>query len=226
VSEGRDRSLLLLLTGAFAVWLGVSGKALDYVRPGMRPYVLAAGAVAVLLALAPPGGLLARSPVSGDHDHHHDHAHAHRIGVGWLLVLPLLVAVVVPPRPLGASAVRARRVASASGAETVFPPLARPVGGAVPMTMAEFSTRALRDRDRSLTGVRVRLTGFVSAAPAGGAYRLGRFVIFCCAADAEALEVTGVWVPGPGEVPRLRADGARPVPRPAKPYEFTVVWSG
>jgi uncharacterized membrane protein YcgQ (UPF0703/DUF1980 family) len=34
----------------------------------------------------------------------------------------------------------------------------------------------------------VRLIGFVAPADGGDGYRLTRFVIFCCAADAEALQ--------------------------------------
>ena len=106
------------------------------------------------------------------------------------------------------------------------------------MTMAEFETRAVRDPAQSLAGVRVRLLGF--AAPAegkDGGWRLTRFVIFCCAADAEALqaaiagdptprardqwlEVEGTWVPRPAAVddptppPVLKADLVRPVAPP------------
>jgi uncharacterized membrane protein YcgQ (UPF0703/DUF1980 family) len=56
------------------------------------------------------------------------------------------------------------------------------------MPVAEFVTRAVRDPGRSLDGVRVRLTGFVAPAEDADGYRLTRFVIFCCAADAEALQ--------------------------------------
>ena len=230
----RDRNVLLLLTGAFAIWLAWSGTALNFVKPSMTPYVLAAGAVSVLLALLPPGGLLGRTEAGDD-----DHGHAHgETKVAWLLVVPLLVVILVPPAPLGANAISARRASGRSGPST-FPALRAPTRGAVDMSMAEFTTRALRDPDRSLEGVPVRLTGFVSG-PADGGYRLARFVIFCCAADGEAvevvvrgagtydvdqwLEVEGVWQPG--SAPALVAARARPVDRPEKPYEYTTVWSG
>lgn len=233
MTSDRERSVLLLLTGLFAVWLAWSGVLLDFVRPSMRTWVLLAGVVAVLLAVLPPGGLLASS-------HRHAPGHDHGgLAVSWLLVAPLLVVILVPPAPLGANAVRARLSSGGSGPGT-FPPLGRLDRGAIPMSMAEFSTRALRDRSRSLDGVRVRLVGFVSG-PAQDGYRLGRFVIFCCAADAEAvevavtgdgtaratnewLEVEGVWVPG--ELPAVRAESVRRVGKPGKPYEYTNVWSG
>ena len=80
----RDRSVLLLLTGAFAVWLALSGVMLNFVRPSMRPYVLAAGVVTMLLAVLPPGGLLSRTR-GGAHDHQHGD-----VKVSWLLVVPLV----------------------------------------------------------------------------------------------------------------------------------------
>lgn len=238
MTSERDRSALLLLTGAFAVWLSVSGVLLNFVKPSMRPYVLAAGVLTILLALLPPGGLLARRPaVADDHGHGHDHG---RSPVVWLLVVPLLVVILVPPSPLGANAIRAR-VASAKAGSGTYRPVGPPVRGAVPMSMAEYTTRALRDTDRSLEGVTVRLTGFVSRPEPGGGYRLARFVIFCCAADGEAvevvvtgdakehpvdqwLEVEGTWEPG--EPARLRATSARPIGQPEKPYEYTDVWTG
>lgn len=231
MSEERDRSLLLLLTGSFAIWLALSGVMLNFVRPSMRPFVLAAGVVTVLLAVLPHGA-------PGD-DGHGGHDHGHDARIGWLLVVPLLVVIVVPPAPLGPNAIRSRLASSSSGPRS-FPALRAPERGAVPLSMAEFSTRALRDPDRSLDGVRVRLVGFVSSSDEGS-YRLARFVIFCCAADAEAVEVVvtgdgepratnewyeveGVW--RAGAVPALVADSARRVDRPKKPYEYTTVWSG
>jgi uncharacterized repeat protein (TIGR03943 family) len=119
------------------------------------------------------------------------------------------------------------------------------------MTMAEFITRALRDRNRSLDGVRVRLVGFVAPERGGEGYRLTRFVIFCCAADAEALqvavhgdgtrrtadqwlEVEGRWQPRPVAAeddpspapPVLAVDTVRPVAQPRRPYEYSIQYGG
>jgi uncharacterized repeat protein (TIGR03943 family) len=119
------------------------------------------------------------------------------------------------------------------------------------MPMAEFVTRAVRDPGQSLAGVRVRLTGFVAPAEAGDhGWRLTRFVIFCCAADAEALqavvhgdaaprardqwlEVEGTWQPRPAAVddpnpqpPVLDADAVRPIAPPRPPYEYSMQFSG
>ena len=171
---------------------------LNYVRPGLVPLVGAAGVVLVALGLLPPLGLLNAKPAGhggGSGGRHH-----HRGRVGWLLLVPVLVVLLVQPAALGSYAVSSRSVIPGGG-DGQFPPLTAPVRGAVPMSMAEFETRAVRDPSQSLAGVRVRLVGF--AAPAegdAGGYRLTRFVIFCCAADAEALQavVAGDPTRGPG----------------------------
>jgi uncharacterized repeat protein (TIGR03943 family) len=246
VSEEQTRSLLLVVLGATVVWLWWSGQALNYVRPGLTPYVLGGGVVVALLGLLPPLGLLGQETAQADH---HD-GHRHRGRVGWLLLVPVLVVMLVQPAALGSYAVASRAAVPGGGHEGGFEPLAAPVRGAVPMSMAEFVTRAVRDPDQSLAGVRVRLVGFVAPNPGGG-YRLTRFVIFCCAADAEALqtvvrgdptprardqwlEVEGTWLPRPTAAeddpspppPALHADLVRPVAPARPPYEYSVQFSG
>jgi uncharacterized repeat protein (TIGR03943 family) len=247
--------VLLVVLGAMAVWLWGSGQALNYVRPGLVPLVGAAGLVLLGLALLPPLGLLSpgwaghRSDGSGDQGgHQHQHQHGGR--VGWLLLVPVLVVLLVQPAALGSYAVSSRTVVPGSGGNGQFQPLSAPVRGAVPMPMAEFVTRAVRDPGQSLAGVRVRLIGFVAPAEGSGSYQLTRFVIFCCAADAEALqavirgdatprardqwlEVEGTWVPRPAAVddptpppPVLNADTVHPIAPPRPPYEYTVQFSG
>jgi uncharacterized repeat protein (TIGR03943 family) len=245
MSEEQTRSVLLAVLGATAVWLWWSGQALNYVRPGLVPLLGASGVVLLGLGLLPPLGLL-----SGHSADQPDRGHQHRGRVGWLLLVPVLVVMLVQPAALGSYAVSSRSVVPGGG-DGQFPPLSAPVRGAVPMTMAEFVTRAVRDPAQSLAGVRVRLTGFTAPAEGGaGGYRLTRFVIFCCAADAEALqavvagdptarardqwlEVEGTWVPRPAAVddptpppPVLRADLVRPVAPARPPYEYSMQFSG
>jgi uncharacterized repeat protein (TIGR03943 family) len=246
VTDEQTRSLLLVVLGAMAVWLWWSGQALNYVRPGLAPWLLAGGVVVGLLGLLPPFGLLGEQSADGD-----SHGgHRHRARVGWLLLVPVLVVILVQPAALGSYAA-ASRSAVPGGGDGGFGPLAAPVRGAVPMSMAEFVTRAVRDPDQSLAGVRVRLVGFVAPGDGAGSYRLTRFVIFCCAADAEALQavvrgdptprardqwlqVEGTWVPRPPAAendsspppPALRVDTVRPVAPARPPYEYTVQFSG
>jgi uncharacterized repeat protein (TIGR03943 family) len=245
MSDEQTRSVLLVVLGATAVWLWWSGDALNYVRPGLAPYLLAGGVVVVLLGLLPPLGLLGEQTAHADGPG----GHHHRARVGWLLLVPVLVVMLVQPAALGSYAVSSRSVVPGGG-DGQYPPLAAPVRGAVPMPMAEFVTRAVRDPDQSLAGVRVRLVGFVAPGEGAGGYRLTRFVIFCCAADAEALqavvrgdptprtrdqwlEVEGTWLPRPAAVddpspppPALHADVVRTVAPAHPPYEYSVQFSG
>jgi uncharacterized repeat protein (TIGR03943 family) len=246
VTDEQTRSVLLLALGATAVWLWHSGEALNYVRPSLAPLVLAAGVVLLALGLLPPLGLLGAAAGSAGGGG----GHRHRAWVGWLLLVPVLVVLVVQPAALGSYAASSRSVVPGGG-DGDFPPLSAPVRGAVPMPMAEFVTRAVRDPGQSLAGVRVRLIGFVAPAEGGdGGYRLTRFVVFCCAADAEALqavvrgdpaprardqwlEVEGTWQPRPAAVddpnpppPVLNADGVHSIAPPRPPYEYTTQFGG
>ena len=247
MTDEQTRSLLLVVLGATAVWLWWSGDALNYVRPGLAPYLLASGVIVLLLGLLPPLGLLGDQ--AAGHPGHGGHRHQ-RAWVGWLLLVPVLVVMVVQPTALGSYAVSSRSTVPGGGGG--FQPLAPPVRGAVPMSMAEFVTRAERDPGRSLAGVRVRLVGFVAPGQGEeGSYRLTRFVIFCCAADAEALqavvrgdptprardqwlEVEGTWLPRPTAAeddpspppPALHVDRVRPVAPARPPYEYSVQFSG
>jgi uncharacterized repeat protein (TIGR03943 family) len=247
VSEEQTRSVLLAVLGGTAVWLWWSGEALNYVRPGLVPLLGASGVVLLGLGLLPPMGLLGRH-TAGHPDGHDRHDRAR---VGWLLLVPVLVVMLIQPAALGSYAVSSRSVVPGGG-DGEFPPLGAPVRGAVPMSMAEFVTRAERDPAQSLAGVRVRLVGFVAPSEGKeGGYRLTRFVIFCCAADAQALqavvrgdrtprardqwlEVEGTWVPHPVAAeddpspppPALQVDSVRPVVPVRPPYEYSVQFSG
>jgi uncharacterized repeat protein (TIGR03943 family) len=246
MTDEQTRGVLLVVLGATAVWLWWSGDALNYVRPGLAPYLLVSGVVVLLLGLLPPLGLLGDQAAghAGGHD-----GHRHRARVGWLLLVPVLVVMLVQPTALGSYAVSSR--STVPGGDGGFEPLAAPVRGAVPMSMAEFVTRAVRDPGQSLAGVRVRLVGFVAPGGGAGNYQLTRFVIFCCAADAEALqaevrgdptprardqwlEVEGTWMARPTAAeddpspppPALHADVVRPVTPARPPYEYSVQFSG
>jgi hypothetical protein len=61
--------------------------------------------------------------------------------VGWLLLVPVLVVMLVQPAALGSYAAASRSTVPGGGHEGGFEPLAAPVRGAVPMSMAEFVTR-------------------------------------------------------------------------------------
>jgi hypothetical protein len=65
MSDEQTRSLLLVVLGATATWLWWSGDVLNYVRPGLAPYLLASGVILVGLGLLPPLGLLGDQAAAG-----------------------------------------------------------------------------------------------------------------------------------------------------------------
>jgi uncharacterized repeat protein (TIGR03943 family) len=241
VSDRRTQGAMLLLIGAIGLWLGLSQAALAYVRPGLRPPLAASGLVLLLLGLAAlwrPGG------ATDAHPHGHGE---HGPRSAWLLLLPVLVLVLVTPPALGSYAASRQPPGANAGPAGEFPPLPEPVDGAVPLLVSEFVDRAQYDHKHSLQGQRVRLVGFVISDHGGGHdYQLARFVLFCCAADAEAysvvvrgdttprqadqwLLVEGHWFPQPvpnqaspsTQPPVLIANSVTTIHPPANRYENT-----
>jgi uncharacterized repeat protein (TIGR03943 family) len=258
--DDRTQAALLLAVGGIALRLGLTDAALAYIKASLQPWLAFSGAVLVLLGAAALWHTF-RHGEDGDAEPDHTalrgyetvdrpagaaHEHAHGPGVAWLLVLPLLALLLIAPPPLGAFAAGRQSSAPLQTTQTAYPPLADPAGGAVDLTVTEYVFRALYDEDRSLEGGPVRLSGFVTSTEPGAEpdYRLTRFTLNCCAADATAisvevvgdqpraedtwLEIVGQWEPRPGvepgeptaEPPLLRADQVREIDTPSQPYEY------
>ncbi|MER7179865.1 TIGR03943 family protein [Streptomyces hyaluromycini] len=250
--------VLLCLVGAAALRITLfSDLYLRYVQHALRPYLIASGIALILLGVT-TAVLRSRtadgeddadgdSDDDGDSDEdghgHHGHSHHGHHGaagprIAWLLTLPAFALLLFPPPALGSySAGReaAQRAAQGVGA---FPAL--PAGNPLELTLAEFSSRAIYDSGRSLTGRTVRMTGFVTHG-SGGTWYLTRLMVTCCAADATTskveirgedasptdtwVTVTGTWHPK-GRLgsdaawpPVLDAGSAKTVKQPSDPYE-------
>jgi uncharacterized repeat protein (TIGR03943 family) len=239
----RTQGAMLLVVGATALWLGLTDASLAYVRAALRPALAASGLVLLALAAATLRG--AGSAPARPDGRPAGHGHGGRLGAGWLLIVPVLVLLLVAPPALGSFAA-SRQAPRAGGKTGAFPPLPDPVDGAVPLPVSEFVSRALYDERQSLAQARVRVLGFVTPDDGGG-YRLARFNVFCCAADAEAYEVAvrgdatprradqwllveGRWLPEPpltsvapsSRRPVLVAEAVTPVRPPADPYEHNL----
>nr|WP_239071965.1 TIGR03943 family protein [Amycolatopsis sp. SID8362] len=235
---------MLLLLGGALIKIAVNGDYLRYVKPAQQPWIIAGGAVMVLLgAVAIVRDLLAAraAPAPASPDDGHGHAHSAR--PAWLLLVPVLAVFLVAPPALGADSVirtEARVPASAAAANAAsFPPL--PAGDPVPLAVNEFVSRAGWDAAGTLNGRTVALTGFV--VHNDGGTLLARLVISCCAADAfpvtvrlrggEAdhlasdawIRVTGQVVPGTATransyTPDFTPASLATVPAPKDPYEY------
>ncbi|GHG00387.1 MULTISPECIES: TIGR03943 family putative permease subunit [Amycolatopsis] len=234
----ETQNILLILLGGALVKIAVNGDYLRYVKPAQQPWIIAGGAVMVLLGAVAIVRDLVASRASHDHD-----GHSHSVRPAWLLLVPVLAVFLVAPPALGADSVvrteaRAPSTAAAANA-AAFPPL--PAGNVVPLTVNEFVSRAGWDSAGTLNGRTVSLTGFV--VHTDGSTLLARLVISCCAADAfpvtvrlrggEAdhlasdawIQVTGEVVPGTATkdnnyTPDFTPASVTSVPTPKDPYEY------
>jgi uncharacterized repeat protein (TIGR03943 family) len=140
------------------------------------------------------GGTLVLDP----HGHGHDHSTAPKVGM--LMLVPILCLLLVAPAPLGSYA--AERAGTNRVAEPTLDLGPLPEAGedgAIPMTLGDTVVRALFDRDGPMTGEAVRLVGFVTPEEELGNYRLSRFSVSCCAADAAVRQVAVTGAPGAPE---------------------------
>ena len=176
------------------------------------------------------------SPDGDDHGHGH-----HEPRVGWLLILPVLGLLLVAPPALGSYAAgQSGTVAAAPASDSDYPPL--PPGDPAQVSLLDYASRAIFDDGRSLTGRRLRLTGFLTPAP-DGSPMLARIVLTCCAADGRPIkvgltgrapievpadtwvEIVGAYTPkttkdqvNGADVAYLEVQSWQPIPQPKQPY--------
>ncbi|OIK27802.1 TIGR03943 family putative permease subunit [Streptomyces malaysiense] len=199
------QGLLLKLTGLGLLRVTLfSDTYLRYVKPGLRPVLIASGVVLLLLGIAAAfsrtgseghapddqEGHAHDGPEGRPHDGpggHEGHDHSGTPRIAWLLVLPTLSLLLFAPPALGAY------TAARSGAKPVavqrkgFEPL--PATSPLPLTLTDFTKRVQQDRSRAIQGRTVRLTGFVTPDPAGDGWYLTRIIFTCCAADSQTVKI-------------------------------------
>ncbi|MFF5310408.1 TIGR03943 family putative permease subunit [Streptomyces massasporeus] len=235
------QTALLFLLGATLLHAGTTDLYLRYVKEGLRPLVLLAGAVLIVTAAATLWYDRRGASTTGDrgtptHDHHREPR------VSWLLTLPVLALILVAPPALGSYS--AAHTGTALTKPFGFPAL--PAGDApLRLAVADYAGRAIYDDGRALRDRELKITGFVTLDRKGAPY-LVRMGLNCCAADAQPvkialtgnvppvlrpdtwLEVTGSYTPrrtkdpvNDGPIPYLEVTTARPVPTPRDPYDET-----
>jgi uncharacterized repeat protein (TIGR03943 family) len=254
--------VIVLLLGGLVAELTLSGQFENYVRPTHRPWLLAVAAALLVLGVVglvvalrdgetaePAASRSARLHTHGPlavsreeiaaarrAEAGHDH---HRVpGVAWLVCLPVLLALVVPPQALGAfAAARAGGSVPAPASSVGFAPLPSSPGP-VALEVHDYAERAAWDDGRTVVGRPVTLTGFVTPDPDGG-WSVTRAVLTCCAADARSylvhvagdptpraadswVRVTGTFVPstdGVAHSAAIAATEVHAVAQPDEPYE-------
>ncbi|MFC3573588.1 TIGR03943 family putative permease subunit [Streptomyces yaanensis] len=238
--------ILLVLSGLGLLHASLfTDLCLRYVKEGMRPMLIASGALLLLLGVADavaqwwPGGRdghAERHEHGGGEDHGHGHDHSATPRVAWLLFLPALSLLFYAPPALGAYTA-SREAPKAVTEREHFDPL--PATSPVPMTLSDFTSRVQQDREQAIKGRSVRMTGFVTPDKGSGGWYLTRLIFNCCAADAQSVKVrmygtaalpantwvtvTGTWHPGgtlgTGSAPvALDARTVEKVDRPVNAY--------
>lgn len=243
----ETQNILLVLLGGALLKLALTGTYLRYVKSSLQPWLVATGAVMVLLAVVSIVRDIRSGGLAHEHgpDHGHGHGEVHDHGHGssrspWMLLLPVLAVFLISPPALGADTVNRSTVNAAQEAEASsgFAPL--PPDEVVELTIGEFVTRTAWDDSGSLDDRTVKLTGFVVRKDAD--VFLARLTIGCCAADARPVKVrlTGLdltalpdeqWVEAVGRVvpgsaneesrfvPTFTVTGVVPIAAPEDPYE-------
>lgn len=182
-------------------------------------------------------------PPAGEDYHHHGHA------LGWsgflLISLPIILGLLVPPRPLGVAALQNREI-SAGGLGSILPAA---VGSSLVQESSERTildwVLAFHQGERPAETDTADVVGFVYLDNAAdeAEFTLTRFVVGCCAADAMAVGLPvsladglpsggeleeGQWVRVVGKfavstgnsIPVLVAEQLEAVPEPNQPYLY------
>jgi len=205
----RDvQAVVLIFLGSALLRISFTDIYLRYVKDGMRPFLLATGAILLVL-----GGWALWDVIRGRHDHepepdfdegaetHDGHGHG-QMRIAWLLLLPAFSILLIAPPALGAySAERENSTVLAPKTDVALDPL--PAGNPLTMSLNDFAVRAVWDDQRSLAGREIAMTGFVTAVPKDEApvgvpsgqsatWWLTRLSLTCCAADANATKILAV----------------------------------
>lgn len=234
----QAQSAVLFLLGASLLHAGTTDLYLRYVKQGLRPLVLASGAVLIAAAVATVW--YERKRARRQQDREAEEGHTHREPrVAWLLVLPLFALILVAPPALGSYS--ATRTGTALQEPLAYPTL--PATDPLPLSVVDYAGRAVYDHGRTLRDRRVQLTGFLALDRDGTPY-LVRMALNCCAADAQPvkvaltgqvppvlqpdtwLQITGTYTPrhakdpvNGGPIPFIEVTEAKPVSAPKDPYD-------
>lgn len=208
------KALLLLGLGFFLLTRLTGGTLYFYISQRFGWLTLVAALGLFLLGISYRTGRHKAEAEAGagcEHDHAgHDHTgHNHAIGWSGLLIvaLPILFGLLVPPRPLGSTALAAREM-NVSGVPSALPAA---VQGATAKADTERSVldwvldfQASGEDGDNFSGRSADVVGFVhrEADDPADAFWLTRYVVGCCVVDAMPVGLRVVWP----DAPALEAD--------------------
>jgi putative membrane protein len=237
------QAFILLALCIFLIAKLTSGKLSLYINMRFMPLTVFGIAMLAIMGMALAARLGTNSP---EDDHREDSNHSHNISLSALaiLTLPLLIGILIPSRPLDASAASTRGM-------NVSAPLIRS-SSQTRQFEAAADTRNILDWIRIFNsntdlapylGQTAKVTGFVYHDPRlpANQFIVSRFVITCCAADASAIGMIVTWnessalkesdwveVKGPVQssqlggqpIPLIAASLVQSVQQPGQPYLY------
>ena len=249
--------LLLIALGLFLLSRLLNGTLSFYIHPrfNMLTLLTAVGLTALGIGYAIQQRRQAAHTHehSDEHDHEHGHAPVHSHDVSWaglfLLSLPVVLGLLVEPRPLGASALQNREINIGSDVSLTS---ANAPDGSELSVIANAGERNILDwlylfqrsaEPTAFDGEEAHVIGFVYRDDrfADAQFMVSRFTVSCCVADAApiglivewpdtAVLTADSWVEVTGtiqartfngiEIPVLVADSVLPTETPSQPYLY------
>jgi uncharacterized repeat protein (TIGR03943 family) len=212
--QNAVKALLLLGLGLFLYSRLAGGTLVFYINERFFGYTLFAFLGLLAVGLSYPiirrKGTETRAPAPEaqlkgiDYQYHdlapHDHTRDHRITLvgAFVVALPIILGIFVPPRPLGAAALETRELNLDLRANSTNLPAAIAAARANegPRNIMEWWHTFQATPDLStLEGSEVQIEGFVyHDSRYGEEYFLAtRFVVSCCTADAAAVALLVHW---------------------------------
>jgi uncharacterized repeat protein (TIGR03943 family) len=198
------QALILAGTGIYLLSRAMEGRLLLYISQRFVPLVILGALGMLILAQVAlrERPALDDQAASGGNGEGADHWHSPGNWSLWLLALPLLAGLLVPQRPLSASALETRGInlsagfsaGRASNQAQILPPLQR--------SLLDWLRIFAEEADlRQYTGQEADVTGFVYHDPRlnEDSFLVSRFTIACCVADATAIGMV-VNFPGSAEL--------------------------
>ena len=180
------------------VWLGLTNQLILYIHPRYIVFTIIMAIIGIALVV---GSFLTR------HDHEHDEEKPRRLGAvlsvgATVLTLALAVGlIVVPPATLTTATADQRVINSgslASGTKTVDSAASAPTGASAKFTVADWASLLRQTSDETFYRNKAAdVVGTVNAdkGDPDNVFFVSRFVITCCAVDAQPVGVP-VYLPG------------------------------
>lgn len=192
------QGFVMILTSIFLLQKILSGNLDWYIHQRFMPLTVLS---VIILALI--GVIVFRAghntPQDDQHDHaddeHHDH---HHIVSGWgllIAILPLVLGILIPARPLTGDAIIGKGISSAAPSAAGGSPIRFDQAADDRNILDWIRLFNSPDSTGNYLGQSANVVGFVYHDPRlkEGQFLVSRFAIICCAADAFAIGMVVDW---------------------------------